>query len=119
MGVRGFCILLFVNLVAVVAVGQGGTSPVSVQEARRVIQDGNIEWGRARVAHDKAAFEKRLAPDFYVNAGGQRHTREEFITNISTVRPDVKMTRFDATVLTVVPKGDAWEAIIQEKLEFE
>jgi hypothetical protein len=111
--------LLCLNVTAAVALAQGGVLQVSQQEARKVIQDGNTEWGKARVAHDKATFERMLAPDFYVFAGGQRHTREEFITNISTVRPNVKMTRFDATVLTVVPKGDAWEAIIQEKLEFE
>jgi len=120
MVLRRLCMLVLgLNLMAVTAMAQGSASQVSVQEARKVIQDGNTEWGKARVAHDKATFEKMLAPDFSVNAGGQKHTREEFIQNISTVRPNVKLTRFDATVLTVVPKGDAWEAIIQEKLEFE
>lgn len=101
-------------------VGQGSQT-VSRAEARKVIQDGNIAWGKARVALDKNTFEKMLAPapDFYVQLSDRRLTRQEFIDRISAPPPGVTLTRFDASVLTVEPKGDDWVAIIFEKLEIE
>ncbi len=113
----------FVLLAATVPaalVGQGSQT-VSRAEARKVIQDGNIAWGKARVAIDKNTFEKMLAPapDFYVQLSDRRLTRQEFIDRISSPPPGVTLTRFDASVLTVEPKGDDWVALIFEKLEID
>ncbi len=103
------------------------SSPISAQdrgavtaaEARKIIADGNRDWGRARVALDKTTFEKMLASDFYVQLPGRRLTRQEFIDGISAERPGAKLTRFDATVLTVQRTADGWVAVIHEKLEIE
>jgi hypothetical protein len=96
-----------------------GAQAVSHEEARKAIQDGNVEWGRARVAIDKNAFEKMLAPTLYVQVGGRRLSRQQFIDRISSPPPGVTLTRFDARVLTVAPNGHDWVAIILEKIEFE
>jgi hypothetical protein len=88
-------------------------------EARKVIQDGNTAWGKARVAHDRATFEKMLSPDFFVQLPEKKVSRQEFIELISTPLPTAKMTRFDPVVLTVERDGDAWEALILERLESE
>ena len=92
---------------------------VSLAEARGVIQDGNIEWGKARVAIDKNTFERMLAPDLYVQYSDRRLTRQQFIDRISSYPPGVSLTRFDASVLTVEPNGDDWVAIILERIEYE
>ena len=52
---------------------------LTTAEARRIIADGNREWGRARVALDRAAFEKTLAPDFYVQLPDRKITRQRRI----------------------------------------
>ena len=92
----------------------------TLAEARAAIAEGNRAWGRARVAHDRATFERMLAPDFYVQFPGRRLTRQEFIDQISEGMPGGRLARFDASVLTVEPRGDgAWSAVIQEKLEIE
>ena len=102
----------------VTLVGQSSQT-VSRAEARKVIQDGNIEWGKARIAIDKNTFEKMLAPDLYVQLSDRRLTRQQFIDRISSYPPGVTLTRFDASVLTVEPNGDDWVALIFEKLEIE
>jgi hypothetical protein len=99
-------------------VGQSSQT-VSRAEARKAIQDGNIEWGKARVAIDKDTFEKMLAPDLYVQLSDRRLTRQQFIDLISSYPPGVSLTRFDASVLTVEPNGDGWVAIILERIELE
>ena len=87
--------------------------------ARQAIAEGNRVWGAARVAADRATFEKMLLPDAFVQIGDHRISRQEFIDQISTSPPGVKLTRFDASVLTVTPEGDHWNAVIEEKMEFE
>jgi hypothetical protein len=97
----------------------GQASPaVSRAEARKIIVDLNREWGKARVAFDKPTFERMLASDFYVQLPDQKLTRREFIDEISAPPRGGKLTRFDVEVLTVEPSGDAWVAVIEEKLEF-
>jgi hypothetical protein len=88
-------------------------------EARKVIEDGYIEWVKARVAIDKNTFEKMLAPDLYVQFKDRRLTRQQFIDRILSYPPSVTLTGYDASVLTVEPNGDDWVAIILEKLEVE
>jgi hypothetical protein len=98
---------------------QSRLGQVSVSEARKSIAEGNIEWGKARITLNKAVFQSMLAPDFYVQLADKRLTRKEFLEMISDVNPNLKLARFDATVLTVEPSGDLWSATIKEKLEID
>ena len=90
---------------------------VSSAEARKAIQAGYVEWDKARVAMDKNTIERMLAPDLYVQTPDRKLTRQEFIDAIFS-RP-YALTRFDATVLTVEPRGNDWAALVLEKLEGE
>jgi hypothetical protein len=114
----GFTILLSAG--AGTAVGQPAPK-LTLAEARKIIADGNREWGRARVALDTAAFERTLAPDFYVQMPDKKISRSEFLSMISANPPGAKLVRFDASVLTIepAPASDGWVATILEKLEFE
>ena len=93
-------------------------NPTTAAEARRSIQEGNVAWGNARLALDRAAYERMLAADFHVLLGGQRLSRHAFIERVAKHPQDLQLTRFDATVLTVQAVGDAWVAVILEKLEY-
>lgn len=66
---------------------------------------------------DMNTIERMLAPDLYVQTPNRKLTRQEFIDAISS-RP-YTLTRFDATVLTVEPRGNGWVALVLEKLEGE
>jgi Domain of unknown function (DUF4440) len=119
---RPVCLGFAILLASVAGPGLGQTAPpLSLAEARRIIAEGNREWGRARVALDTAAFERTLAPDFYVQMPDKKISRTEFLGMISANPPGAKLVRFDASVLTVepAPTSDGWVATIQEKLEFE
>jgi hypothetical protein len=108
-----------------------GSESASQEEARKAIESGNVEWGKARVALDRNTFERMVAPTLYFRVGNrmltrqqfivgnQRLTRDQFIDAISSYPPGVKLTRFDARVLTVMPDGKDWVAIILETLEYE
>ena len=115
---RGLALALFVLLIAS-AYGQQHQPDPRAAEVRKAIQAGNTAWGKARVAHDRATFEAMLAPDFYVQGTDRKLSRQEFIDLISTRPPNSTLTRFDPIVLTVEPKGDAWEAVILERMEFD
>ena len=98
------------TLLAVIVTAAGGAQSVpavSPAEARKAIQ--------ARVAMDKNTIERMLAPDLYVQTPDRKLTRQEFIDAIFS-RP-YTFTRFDATVLTVEPRGNDWAALISEKGE--
>ena len=114
--VMGF--LLAQAAVGPMASGQD-SSPLTAAEARKIIAEGNLQWGKARVEYDTKTFEKMLAPDFYVQVPGRKLTRQEFIDAISVQRPGIKLTRFDATVLTVQQREGVWVAVIHEKLEMD
>jgi hypothetical protein len=101
------------------AAGGDYTPRPPIAEARKLIIDGYREWTRARLALDKPTFEKMLAPDFYVQGRATKMSRQDFLNNISANVPGSKMTRFDVTVLTILPTEYGWEAIIQEKVEAE
>jgi hypothetical protein len=115
------CSFLYVNLggrilvstllaVIVTAAAWAQSVPaVSSAEARKAIQ--------ARVAMDKNTIERMLAPDLYVQTPDRKLTRQEFVDAISS-RP-YALTRFEATVLTVEPRGNDWAALVLEKLEGE
>jgi glyoxylase-like metal-dependent hydrolase (beta-lactamase superfamily II) len=92
---------------------------ISPAEARKIIAEGNRAWGRARVAYDRPTFERMLAPDFFVLMRDRKLTRREFIEGISNSGLGAKLTRFDASVLTVQSSADGWTAVICEKLEYD
>ena len=104
--------ILVSTLLAVIvtaAAGAQSAPAVSSAEARKAIQ--------ARVAMDKNTIERMLAPDLYVQTPDRKLTRQEFIDAIFS-RP-YTLTRFDAIVLTVEPRGNDWAALVLEKLEGE
>src|SRR5438045_924175 len=82
---------------------------VSSAEAWKAIQ--------ARVAMEKNAIGRMLAPHLYVTTADLKVARQELIDAIFS-RP-YTLTRFDATVLTVDPRGNDWTALVLEKLEGE
>jgi hypothetical protein len=110
--------ILVSTLLAVIvtaAAGAQSAPAVSSTEARKAIEAGYIEWAKARVALDMKTIERMLAPDFYFQLPDRKHTRQEFIDSM----PSLKITRFDASVLTVEPRGNDWSVLIFEKGEVE
>ena len=104
--------ILVSTLLAVIVTAAAGTQSapaVSSAEARRAIE--------ARVALDKNTIERMLAPDLCVQTPDQKLTRQELIDAIFS--HPYTLTRFDATVLTVEPRGNDWAALVLEKLEGE
>ena len=107
--------MLFRSVIATAAGGAQSAPAVSSAEARKAIQAGYAEWAKARVALDMNTIERMLAPDFYFQLPDRKRTRQEFIDSM----PSLKITRFDATVLTVEPRGNDWSVLIFEKVEVE
>lgn len=104
--------ILVSTLPAVIVTAAAGTQSapaISSAEARKAIQ--------ARVALDKNTIERMLAPDVCVQTPDQKLTRQQFIDAIFA--HPYTLTRFDATVLTVEPRGNEWAALVLEKLEGE
>ena len=110
-------ILVSTLLAVIVAATAGAQSApaVSSAEARKAIQAGYAEWAKARAALDMNTIERMLAPDFYAQTPDRKYTRQEFIDTMSSL----KITRYDASVLTVEPRGNDWAALVLEKLEGE
>jgi hypothetical protein len=113
--------ILVSTLLAVIvtaAAGAQSAPAVSSAEARKAIEAGYVEWAKAVVAPmDKNTIARMLAPDLYVQTPSRKLTKQEFIDAILT-RP-LSLTRFDATVLTVEPRGNDWAALVFEKLSGE
>jgi hypothetical protein len=113
--------ILVSTLLAAIATAAAGTQSapaVSSAEARKAIEAGYAQWAKAVVAPmDRKTVESMLGPDLYVQTATRKVTRQEFIDAIFT-RP-LSLTRFDATVLTVEPRGNDWAALVFEKLEGE
>jgi hypothetical protein len=110
---------LFLTVVIPMTVAAQSSQAVGSVEARKAIEAGYAEWGIARVAKDKDTFEKMLSPDLYVQLSDRRLTRQQFIDRISSYPQGVTLTRFEASVLTIEPKGNDWVATIVEKIEYE
>ncbi|MBV6457666.1 MAG: hypothetical protein HONBIEJF_00783 [Fimbriimonadaceae bacterium] len=108
---------------AAIVYAQAQTQPsdnLTPEVAREKIVESNRLWGKARVNYDRAFMEAALPPEFYVQIGDRRISREDFIDQCSTRSPDVKLTRFDVEVLTVQRNREGgWVAVIAEKLEIE
>ena len=66
---------------------------------------------------DKNTIERLLAPDLYVQTPDRKLTRQEFIDAL--LKSSLTLKRFDATVLTVEPRGNDWAVVVLEKLEGE
>ena len=110
--------ILVSTLLAVIVTAAAGTQSapaVSSAEARQAIQAGYAEWAKARAALDMNTIERMLAPDFYVQTPDRKYTRQEFIDTM----PSLKITRYDASVLTVEPRGNDWSVLISAKVEVE
>ena len=108
---------LLVLAAPLVALARGASTPTqeqSLADVRAELTEAYSNWGRARVEIDEEAYERTLAPDFYVLLNGERVSREGFLGMIS--RPS-GLARFDVEVLTVRPKDGAWEAVIVNATE--
>jgi hypothetical protein len=107
------------TLVAVIvtaAAGAQSAPAMSPTEARKAIEAAYIVFGKAAVGPmDKNTMEKMLAPELYIQTATRRATRQEYLDYLYT-RP-LTLTRFDATVLTVEPRGNDWAVLVFEKLE--
>jgi len=114
---RGECILVSTLLLVFVTAAAGAQSApaVSSDEARKAIQAGYAEYAKARLTQDVNTVERILAPDFYFQNPDRKYTRQEFIDTV----PKLKITRYDASVLTVEPKGNDWSVLISAKVEVE
>jgi hypothetical protein len=60
-------------------------------------------------------IERMLATDFYFQLPDRKLTRQEFIDRTHSL----EITRFDASVLSVEPRGSDWSVLIFEKGEVE
>jgi ketosteroid isomerase-like protein len=110
--------ILASTLLAVIvtaAAGAQSAPAVSPAEARTAIQAGYAEWAKARVALDMNTIERMLAPDFYFQLPDRKLTRQEFIDRVHSA----KTIRFDASVLTVEPRGNDWQVLLSAKVEVE
>ena len=108
-------ILASILLAVILTAAAGAQSAPAVPEARTAIQAGYAEWSKARVALDMNTIERMLAPDFYFQLPDRKLTRQEFIDRMHTG----KMTRLDATVLTVEPRDNDWSVFLFLKVEVE
>ena len=99
----------------------GGRPPAPDKAAvRNAIEEADQIWGRARLSFDRAAFERLMLPEFFVELPNRRLSRSEFMEMIATPPPPGrKLKRFDAHVLTISQDGDAWVTVEEEKLEVE
>ena len=110
-------ILVSTVLAVIITATAGAQSApaVSPAEARNAIQAGYAEYAKARVALDMNTIERMLAPDFYFQTPDKKLTRKQFIDSM----PSLKITRFDASVLTAEPRGNDWSVLLFEKGEVE
>ena len=105
-----------VALILTAAAGAQSAPAMNSTEARKEIEAAYIVFGKAAVGPmDKITMEKMLGPDLYVQTATRRATRQEYLDYLYT-RP-LTLTRFDATVLTVEPRGNDWAVLVFEKLE--
>jgi len=110
--------ILVSTLLAVIvtaAAGAQSAPAVNSTEARTAIEAGYAEWAEARAALDMNTIERMLTPDFYIQLPDRKLTRQEFIDRVHSARTK----RFDASVLTVEPRGNDWEVLISAKVEVE
>lgn len=105
-------------------IGHSADSPAPSEDSRAVrqaISEVSNTWSRARVAYDHAAFERILAPDFYVSLTDQRIGRADFVAHISAPTSPGRLVRFDSKVMTLTHQADRneWVAVVISKMEWE
>ena len=103
---------------AVPAAAQTDTTRPSPATMREIVVRWNADWGKARLALDTAVLERMLPASYTARVGGETMSREEFMNVAKSPPPEIHLTRFDASVLTVQPDSTWWIATVQEKLEF-
>ena len=100
-----------VALILTAAAGAQSAPAMNSTEARKEIEAAYVVFGKAAVGPmDKVTMEKMLGPDLYVQTATRRATRQEYLDYLYT-RP-LTLTRFDATVLTVEPRGNDWAVLV-------
>src|SRR5271169_6312444 len=104
MNLGGRILVSTLAVIVTAAAGAQSVPAVSSAEARKEIEAGYTEWAKARVALDMNTIERMLAPDFYFQLPDRKLTQREFIDRMHFL----KITRFDASVLTVEPRGNDW-----------
>lgn len=109
--------------VSLAAQGQQPPPPtvggINKGQIRDTIVAWNAAWGQARMAVDTAAFNRLLSANYSASMNGQPMSRAEFLAGVSAPPPGVTMTRFDVRVLAIVRTQDGWDAVIEEKIEFD
>jgi hypothetical protein len=98
---------------------QQGAQPAELARVREELSEVGARWDAARTGFDTAAFERMLAPDFWVQIGAEKLTRARFLEMISKPQPGARLVRFDSRILTLARDGEAWAAVVLEKLEAE
>jgi hypothetical protein len=98
---------------------EGSAQELTPAEAREQIEAMYDDWGQARVALDRPAMERILAPGFRAVLYDREISRDEFLSAISGPRRGGRMTRFDASVLTLRRSDEGWTAVITERIEVE
>ena len=111
--------ILVSTLLAVILTALAGAQSAPAMnstDARKEIESAYVVFGKAAVGPmDKVTMEKMLGPDLYVQTATRRATRQEYLDYLYT-RP-LSLTRFNATVLTVEPRGNDWAVLVFEKLD--
>jgi hypothetical protein len=107
-----------------IGIGQAAKAPAPSDdpgEVRKAISEASATWSRARVAYDHAAFERLLAPDFYVSLADQRIGRADFVAHISALTSPGRLVRFDSQLMTLAHPSDRneWVAVVISKMEWE
>lgn len=114
--------LLLVALLAATPLLRSPSTPAPFQsptEVRDELAAVGAQWDAARTSFDVAAFERMLAPDFWVQIGSEKIPRAQFIDMISKSRPEARLVRFESRILTLTREKDVWAAVVLEKLEAE
>ena len=94
-------VLPVVFLLAHSGAPRGSSAESELARVRDELGAVHAEWDAARTSHDTAAFERMLAPDFWVEIGPQKLTRAQFIEEISRKRPGSRLARFESEALTL------------------
>ena len=111
------------SLLLILAASTGSaTSNNSIEQtpatARKAIESLYQSWSKARVAMDRGRLESMLGSEFRVVIGDETLDTAQFLDEVTAGGDGAKLDRFDVRVLSVQRDGDAWVAVIEEKVEF-
>ena len=114
-----FDLLLLLPLAASLITAPQGPSLEEKADARKGIEAAYRIWSKARTDYDRTTLEKSVTPDFYVQIGKERLSKQLFLDQVLQKSNTSRLTRFETDVMTVQKVGDVWVAVITEKLETE